>query len=127
MSLIFFYFLKNYGNTCSALATMMSVLTLTEGDSMENHPFVVEIEVVSEKNHHSWWLDGAGRLKTYDANPESRETDRLIAKTLAEKLGINHSKVTLVQGEEKRVKRFKIGGNTTLEQLIAALDAKKIV
>lgn len=93
---------------------------------MENHPFVVEVEVVPEHSAHVWWLDGAGRLKVHHKEPESFATNDHIIKDMAQKLGINHSKIVIVHGEESRRKRIKVGGNVTLEQLIEALGAKKI-
>ena len=89
--------------------------------------FIVEVEVVPEKSMHSWWLDGAGRLKVHHHEPESFATNDFLIKDMAAKLHINHSKIALVHGMESRIKRFKVGGNVTLEQLIEALEAKKIV
>lgn len=93
---------------------------------MALHPLIIDIEVIKEPGSHTWFIEPSGRLKVYHHEPESRDTNEFIIKTLAEKMKINHSYITIIHGAENHIKRIKIGHNITKEQLLELLDAKEI-
>jgi hypothetical protein len=98
-----------------------------EGEIMALHPLVIDIHVVKEGVGSDWFIEPSGSLRIHHKEPESRDANEFIIKTLAEALGISLSKITIVRGEEERIKRVKIGKDVTKDQLIEVLGAQKIV
>lgn len=92
---------------------------------MSLHPLIVEIEVVKDHNHHGWSIKHNGCLKIHHKEPESRDANEYVVRTLAEALGMNHSHIHLVHGVESPLKKVKIGKDITWEQLVEVLGAKK--
>ncbi len=97
-----------------------------EGEDMALHPLVIDIHVVKEGVGSDWFIEPSGALRVHHKEPESRDANEFIIKTLAEVLGVSLSKITVVHGEEERIKRVKIGKDVTKDQLIEVLGAQKI-
>jgi uncharacterized protein YggU (UPF0235/DUF167 family) len=94
---------------------------------MVAYPLVIDIHVVKEVASHHWFIEPSGSLRIHHKEPESRDANEFIIKTLAETLGMPLSKITIINGVEQNIKRVKIGKDITKEQLIKALDAQKIL
>ena len=90
---------------------------------MELHPFLVDIEVVKDPQH-GWSIKHHGCLKVHHKEPESRDANEFVIRTLAEALHMNHSHIHLVHGVEGQLKKIKIGKDITWEQLVEILGAK---
>jgi uncharacterized protein YggU (UPF0235/DUF167 family) len=93
---------------------------------MALHPLIIDVDVVREQGHNGWTLEPSGRFRVHHKEPESRAANEFLIKTLAEKLHVPNSHITIVHGVEERIKRIKIGKDVTKEELIIALDAKEI-
>jgi uncharacterized protein YggU (UPF0235/DUF167 family) len=92
---------------------------------MALHPLVIDIDVVRDQGNNGWTVEPSGRFRVHHKEPESRDANEFLIKTLAEKLHVPHSHITIVHGVEERVKRVKIGKDITKEELIVVLDAKE--
>lgn len=93
---------------------------------MALHPLIIDIVVVKELHHNGWYIGPSGKLKVHHKEPESRDANEFVTRTIAEKLGISHGHITIVHGVEDRMKRVKIGMDITKEQLYEALEAKEL-
>lgn len=93
---------------------------------MALHPLIIYVEVTPEQGYKGWHLLPGNKLKTYHKEPESRDTNEYLIKTLAESLGISHSHITIIKGIETRFKEIKIGQDVTIEALCEALGVKRI-
>ena len=90
--------------------------------------FIFDIKVLPGSNRMRWEVHHSADILTcYHKNPDdSKAVNTDIINALAQALGINHSKVHLVQGVETRDKRFKIGdGHGTYQDLLQKLGLSK--
>lgn len=93
---------------------------------MALHPLIIDVEVVKEPGSHAWFIEPSGRLKVHHKEPASRDANEFITKTLAEKININHSYITVIHGVEDPIKRIKIGHDITKDKLLELLHAQHI-
>jgi uncharacterized protein YggU (UPF0235/DUF167 family) len=93
---------------------------------MALHPLIVDINVVADQGHNGWAVEPSGHFRVHHKEPESRDANEFLIKTLAEKLHIPNSHITIVHGVEENLKRIKIGKDITKQELIAALEAQEI-
>jgi uncharacterized protein YggU (UPF0235/DUF167 family) len=98
---------------------------MKKGYIMALHPLIIFVEVTPEHGYKGWHLLPGNKLKTYHKEPESRDANEYLMKTLAETLGISHSHITLIKGVETRFKEIKIGKDVTFEALCEALQVKR--
>lgn len=90
---------------------------------MNLHPLIVDVEVVKAKSH-GWKIKHPGCLEIHHKEPESRDANEYIIRTLAEAIGTNHSHIHLVHGVESPMKKIKISKDMTWEQLVDKLGIK---
>ena len=93
---------------------------------MEIRPLVIDVHVRKEQQKHHWEITPSGALQVHHKEPESRDANQYLIKTIAEALGISHGHITIVHGDESGIKRLKIGGKTvTFNELMTTLGAVK--
>jgi uncharacterized protein YggU (UPF0235/DUF167 family) len=93
---------------------------------MALHPLIIDIDVVKDQGYNGWAVEPSGQFRVHHKEPESRDANEFLIKTLAEKLHISHSHITIVHGDEEHVKRIKIGKDITKQELIDVLEAQEI-
>ncbi len=103
----------------------MRRVLMKKGKTMALHPLIINIEVTPDKQYKGWYLEPGNKLKTYHKEPESRDANEYVLKTIAESLSLPHSHLTLLKGFETRFKEVKIGKDVTFDQLLEALNVKK--
>jgi uncharacterized protein YggU (UPF0235/DUF167 family) len=89
------------------------------------HPLIINIEVSPTQGHHGWWIERGEHIKTYHKEPESRDADEYVIKTIAEALHVPNSHITILKGVESRFKEVRIGGDFTREQLLEKLNVHR--
>lgn len=93
---------------------------------MALHPLIIDIDVVKDHGHNGWTVEPSGHFRVHHKEPESRDANEFLIKTLAEKLHVPNSHITIIHGGEERIKRIKIGKDVTKQELIDALEAQEI-
>jgi uncharacterized protein len=84
--------------------------------------FIFDVKVTPSSGRTGWSLDKTGNLKCHLKSPaeQGKANDELI-KSLAKKLGVPQSMVTIVAGAQSRKKRIQIDGEMTYARLLELL------
>ena len=84
--------------------------------------FIFDIKVIPGSGKKGWDLDKAGNLKCYLKSPaqQGKANEELI-KSLAKKLGIPQSMVTIVSGVQSKKKRIQVDVEMTYNKLLELL------
>ena len=91
-------------------------------------PCEFDVKIVEKKNHVRWELDHADRLQCHLTHPAlSEDANKELIATLAEAIGIPHSKVRIVQGDHDHHKLVKITDHDIVfEDVLKALGIIKV-
>lgn len=90
-------------------------------------PCEFDVKIVEKKGQVRWELDHADRLQCHLTHPPlSEDANRELITSIAEALGVSHSKVRIVQGNNDHHKLIKITDHDIVfEDVLKALGIIK--
>jgi uncharacterized protein (TIGR00251 family) len=84
---------------------------------------IISIKVFPSSGKQQWILDKSGQLKCYlKSQPEKGKANQELIKLLAKQLEIPQTNIQIISGATTRIKRLKIEGYKTVEQILNKLN-----